>query len=84
MNEMTSTSKYTEEEFYEHESTVHALENEISASIEDAKNKGNFILDNRVYTASYTWRVVAKLALRMADEEDWFDRYFDKNSNQSS
>lgn len=81
MNEMTSTSKYTKEEFDEHESTVKRLTIEINDCIENAENKGNFILDNRVYSKSYRWRIVAKIALKLADEADWFDRYFDRNSD---
>lgn len=81
MIDVCSTSQYSEDEFYKHENTVEELKKEIKANLENAENEGNFILDNRAYPTSYVWRDIAQLALRMADEEDWFDRYFDKNSD---
>lgn len=80
MIEMTSKSEYSENEFYEHESTIEMLKKEIKADLENAKNEGNLIIDTVAYPTSYVWRNIAKLALRMADEEDWFDRYFDRSS----
>ena len=81
MIEMSSNGEYSENEFFEHESTVEKLKKEIKADLEKAKNEGNLIMDTVAYPTSYVWRNIAKLALKVADKEDWFDRYFDRNSD---
>lgn len=81
MIELTSDSKYTDEEFDKHDRKMSTLIDEVKDSLESAENKANLIIDKHAYPTSYIWRDIANLALKLADEEDWFDRYFDRNSD---
>ena len=52
MIEMSSNGEYSENEFFEHESTVEKLKKEIKADLEKAKNEGNLIMDTVAYPTS--------------------------------
>lgn len=47
--------------------------------IEDAENEGTDTVDGVTYPASHIWREIAQLALDLADQQEWFERYEDKN-----
>ena len=47
----------------------------VKALIENAESQGWETIDGVTYGASHTWREVAQLALDLADQQEWFDRY---------
>ena len=49
--------------------------------IESAENESTEIINGVTYSASHTWREIAQLALNLADQQEWFERYEDKNCN---
>ncbi|MBW8014231.1 hypothetical protein E0712_07355 [Lactobacillus helveticus] len=49
--------------------------------IENAENEGTETIDGVTYGAPHTWREVAQLALDLADQQEWFDRYEAKYLN---
>ena len=46
--------------------------------VECAENQGTEIINGVTYPASHTWREIAQLALDLADQQEWFERYEDK------
>lgn len=46
--------------------------------IESAENEDWETIDGVTYGASHTWREIAQLALDLADQQEWFERYEDK------
>lgn len=48
--------------------------------IEDAENESTDIVDGVAYPASHIWREIAQLALDLADQQEWFERYEDKEN----
>lgn len=49
--------------------------------IESAENESTEIIDGVTYPTSHIWREIAKIALDLADQQEWFERYDDKNCN---
>ena len=47
--------------------------------IESAENESTEIINGVTYSSSHTWREIAQLALNLADQREWFERYEDKN-----
>ena len=50
----------------------------LKALIENAENGGWETIDGVNYGASHTWREIAQMALDLADQQEWFNRYEDK------
>ena len=48
--------------------------------IESAENESTEIIDGVTYPTSYIWREIAKNALDLADQQEWFERYEDKEN----
>ncbi|OXC25249.1 MULTISPECIES: hypothetical protein [Lactobacillus] len=48
--------------------------------IESAENESTEIIDGVTYPASHIWREIAKNALDLADQQEWFERYEDKEN----
>ena len=46
--------------------------------VECAENEAPTIVDGITYPASHGWYEVAQLALDLADQQEWFERYEDK------
>lgn len=53
----------------------------LKALVDNAENQGWETIDGVNYGASHTWREVAQLALDLADQQEWFDRYDNKYFN---
>lgn len=49
--------------------------------VECAENEAPTIVDGITYPASHGWYEVAQLALDLADQQEWFERYEDKYEN---
>lgn len=49
--------------------------------VECAENEAPTIVDRTTYPASHGWYEVAQLALDLADQQEWFERYEDKYEN---
>lgn len=47
--------------------------------IVNAELEGTEVIDGVTYPVSRTWRKVAQLALDLADQQEWFEHYEDKN-----
>jgi hypothetical protein len=52
--------------------------------IEDAENEGTEIIDGVTYPASHTWREIAQVALNLADQQEWFERYEDRYESKEN
>ena len=50
----------------------------VKALIENAENEGWETIDGVTYGASHTWREIAQMALDLADQQEWIERYEDK------
>ena len=50
----------------------------LKALVDNAESQGWTTIDGVTYGASYTWREIAQLALDLADQQEWFDRYENK------
>lgn len=50
----------------------------LKALVDNAENQGWTTIEGVTYGASLAWREVAQLALDLADQQEWFDRYEDK------
>lgn len=50
----------------------------LKALVDNAENQGWTTIEGVTYGASLAWREVAQLALDLADQQEWFDRYADK------
>ena len=55
--------------------------NTLKALVDNAENQGWETIDGVNYGASHTWREVAQLALDLADQQEWFNRYDNKYFN---
>ncbi len=53
----------------------------LKALVDNAENQGWETIDGVNYGASHTWREVAQLALDLADQQEWFNRYDNKYFN---
>ena len=53
----------------------------VKALIENAENEGWETIDGVTYGVSHTWREIAQMALDLADQQEWFERYEDKYCN---
>ena len=50
----------------------------VKALIENAENEGYETIDGVMYGASHTWLEIAQMALDLADQQEWIERYEDK------
>ena len=50
----------------------------LKALVDNAESQGWTTIDGVTYGASYTWREIAQLALDLADQQEWYDRYENK------
>lgn len=61
--------------------SIKKREQKIENSIEELKNleesaesQTDIVINGTSYPASHTWREIAKLALNIADQQEWFER----------
>ena len=70
-----------EEEFTKRDKKMTAEIATMKDLIEHAENEGVEIIDGVTYSASHTWVEIAKMALDLAEQQEWFERYEDKYCN---
>lgn len=72
---------YNQSEFNKHDKNQQELINQLKQNIELAENEATVIVDGIYSPVSTTWREVASIALELADNADWFDRYEELSNN---
>lgn len=72
---------YKQSEFNKHDKKQEELIKQLKQDIELAENEATVTVDGIYYPVSTTWREVASLALELADNSDWFDRYDELSNN---
>lgn len=72
------------EEFEKHDKKMTALIEELKVTLESAENEGVEVIDGTTYPTSHLWRSVAELALELANKQEWFDRDYDRENNNSN
>ncbi|WEV39243.1 hypothetical protein OZX58_03130 [Lactobacillus sp. ESL0680] len=65
---------YTKEEFAKRDDEMMNEIDYLRKLIDSAENQDNRTIDGTWYPVSHTWREVAKIALNLADEEEWMTR----------
>ena len=50
----------------------------LKSLIEGAENGSIEIIDGVTYPTSYIWREIAKIALDLANQQEWFESYEDQ------
>lgn len=74
-------SKKEEQEFAKRDSQMSKDIDTIKALVDNAENQGWETIDGIDYGVAHTWREIAQLALDLADQQEWFDRYDQKYMN---
>ena len=72
---------YNQSEFNKHDKNQEELIKQLKQDIELAENEATVTVDGIYYPVSTIWREVAYLALELADNSDWFDRYDELSNN---
>ncbi|RMC46544.1 hypothetical protein [Lactobacillus sp. ESL0230] len=67
----------TDKEFDKRDNKMSADITQIRNLIDSAENLETEIVDGVSYSAAHIWKSVAKLALDLSDQQEWFDEYFD-------
>ena len=74
-------SEKEEQEFSKRDNQMAKDIDTLKALVDNAENQGWETIDGINYGASHTWREVAQLALDLADQQEWFNRYDNKYFN---
>lgn len=74
-------SEKEEQEFSKRDNQMAKDIDTLKALVDNAENQGWETIDGVTYGASHTWREVAQLALDLADQQEWFNRYDQKYMN---
>ena len=69
------------QEFEKHDKKMTQDISTLKRLVECAENEAPTIVDGTTYSASHGWYEVAQLALDLADQQEWFERYEDKYEN---
>ncbi|MCO6528627.1 MAG: hypothetical protein J6572_10625 [Gilliamella sp.] len=67
----------TDKEFDKRDDKMSADITQIRNLIDSAENLETEIVDGVRYPTAHIWKSVAKLALDLSDQQEWFDEYFD-------
>lgn len=72
--------KYTKKEFDKHDKKMMNNVAELEQLVEWAQQDNNSFteVDGVKYGSAHLWREVAEKALDLANQQEWFDRYEDK------
>ena len=76
-----SPSPKVEQEYNKRANQIDKYISTVKALVENAENEGWETIDGVTYGASHTWREIAQMALDLADQQEWFERYEDKYCN---
>lgn len=76
-----SPSPKVEQEYNKRANQIDKAISTVKALVENAENEGWETIDGVTYGASHTWREIAQMALDLADQQEWFERYEDKYCN---
>lgn len=76
-----SPSPKVEQEYNKRANQIDKDISTAKALVENAENEGWETIDGVTYGASHTWREIAQIALDLADQQEWFERYEDKYCN---
>lgn len=76
-----SPSPKVEQEYNKRANQIDKDISTVKALVENAENEGYETIDGVTYGASHTWREIAQMALDLADQQEWFERYEDKYCN---
>ena len=76
-----SPSPKVEQEYNKRANQIDKDISTVKALVENAENEGWETIDGVTYGASHTWREIAQMALDLADQQEWFERYEDKYCN---
>ena len=60
---------------------VKKVPHKLKKAVDVAESQGVETIDGVTYDASHIWRDVAQMALDLADQQEWFDRYDAKYCN---
>lgn len=70
-----------EREFDKHDKKMSNDISNLKKLVECGENQSCTVIDGVSYSASHTWYEVAQIALSLAEQQEWFDRYEDKYEN---
>ena len=70
-----------EREFDKHDKKMSNDISNLKKLVECGENQSCSVIDGVSYGASHTWYEVAQIALSLAEQQEWFDRYEDKYEN---
>ena len=73
-----SPSPKVEQEYNKRANQIDKDISTVKALVENAENEGWETIDGVTYGASHTWREIAQMALDLADQQEWIERYEDK------
>ena len=76
-----SPSPKVEQEYNKRANQIDKDISTVKALVENAENEGWETIDGVTYGASHTWREIAQMALDLADQQEWIERYEDKYCN---
>ena len=76
-----SPSPQIEQEFDKRDKKMSHDIDELKKAVDVAESQGVETIDGVTYDASHIWRDVAQMALDLADQQEWFDRYDAKYCN---
>lgn len=68
--------KYTEQEFAKKDAHCSEQIKRLKEMVELAESESNLTVDGVPEPVSTQWREVAEIALDLANNADWFDRYY--------
>lgn len=69
---------YTEEDFDKRDKEMTRSVQKLKYLVDLAENQASEVVDGKWYPTSHVWRTIAEKALDLANKEEWFDRYEDK------
>ncbi|MGQ5709469.1 hypothetical protein [Lactobacillus sp. PSON] len=67
-------------EFEENDKKMTNNIEELKQLIETAENDGFTVIDGKEYGSAHIWREVAEIALELANEQEWFDRDYEREN----
>lgn len=73
-----SPSPKVEQEFEKRDKQMTSSIKDLKTLVENAESEGIQIIDGVTYSSSHMWVEIAKMALDVAEQQEWFERYEDK------
>ncbi|MCM1514674.1 MAG: hypothetical protein NC090_06760 [Anaeroplasma bactoclasticum] len=65
-------------EFEKNDKKMSDTIDDLKGLVECAEGQGTTSIDGKTYDTAHVWREVAEIALDLANQQEWFDRYEDK------